>query len=218
MKGQVITNFITELPKKQAHLANHPGKQWTLHVDGVSKVSESGVGLIIQSPIGELMEQAIRFSFFAFNNEVEYEVFLAGLDLALVLATTKLEIRNDSQLIVRQIQREYEAKDKRIARYLAMVESHLEKLDGWVIQRVPREENGKADALVGISAILPIKEAVMLPVYLKIAPPITPKPMCNTSQTNLGLLLNIVKYLQIGEVPGEASAQTPNTSNTLHFN
>ena len=99
-----------------------------------------------------------------------------------------------------------------------MVESHLEKLDGWVIQRVPREENGKADALVGISAILPIKEAVMLPVYLKIAPPITPKPMCNTSQTNLGLLLNIVKYLQIGEVPGEASAQTPNTSNTLHFN
>ena len=99
-----------------------------------------------------------------------------------------------------------------------MVESHLEKLDGWVIRRVSREENGKIETLVGITAILPIKEAVMLPIYLKTAPLITLEPMCNTGQTDSGLLLNIVKYLQIGEVPGEASAQTPNTSNTLHFN
>ena len=46
------------------------------------------------------MEQAIRLSFSAFNNETEYEVVLVGLNLALVLAATKLEIRSDSQLIV----------------------------------------------------------------------------------------------------------------------
>ncbi|XP_034677777.1 uncharacterized protein LOC117908267 [Vitis riparia] len=50
----------------------------------------------------------------------EYEAVLAELDLALTLAATKLEIRNDSQLIIRQIQREYEAKDECMARYLAM--------------------------------------------------------------------------------------------------
>ncbi|KAL6315340.1 hypothetical protein AAG906_000441 [Vitis piasezkii] len=68
------------------------------------EVSGSGVGLILQSPTGELMEQAICLSFSASNNEVEYEVFLVELNLALVLATTKLEIRSDSQLIVGQIQ------------------------------------------------------------------------------------------------------------------
>lgn len=50
----------------------------------------------MQSPIGELIEQAIRLSFFAFNNETEYETILVRLDLALILVITKLEIKSDS--------------------------------------------------------------------------------------------------------------------------
>ncbi|RVW83256.1 hypothetical protein CK203_039612 [Vitis vinifera] len=80
-----------------------------------------------------------------------------------------------------------------------MVESRLEKLDEWVIRQVSCEENGKANTLARIVATLPIKEAVMLPVYLKVAPLITPERVCNTSQTNLGWMLNIVKYLRTGE-------------------
>ncbi|RVW53693.1 hypothetical protein CK203_069108 [Vitis vinifera] len=117
-----------ELPKKQAHLADRPGEQWwTLHVDRTSRVFRSRIGLILQSPTGEPMEKAIHLNFSATNNEVEYEVVLVGLDLALVLVATKLEIRNDSQLIFGQIQQEYEAKDERMTRFLTMVESRLEK-------------------------------------------------------------------------------------------
>ena len=68
-----------------------------------------------------------------------------------------------------------------MARYLAMVESHLEKLDEWVIRWVLREKNEKADILAGIAATLPIKEVVMLPIYLKAAPSITPEPIYNNS-------------------------------------
>ena len=42
------------------------------------------------------MEQVIRLSFSTSNNEVEYEVVLTGLNLALMLVAIKLEIRNDS--------------------------------------------------------------------------------------------------------------------------
>ena len=56
-------------------------------------MSRSGVGLVLQSPIGEL-------SFPTSNNEVKYEAMLAGLDLALMLVVIKLEIRSDSKLIV----------------------------------------------------------------------------------------------------------------------
>ena len=82
-----------------------------------------------------------------------------------------------------------------MACYLTMVESHLEKLDEWVVRRVPHEENGMANALAGIVTTIPIKEAVMLPVYNKVAPSITLEPVCNTSQTNSSWMLNIVKYL-----------------------
>ncbi|KAL6347401.1 hypothetical protein AAG906_018611 [Vitis piasezkii] len=100
-KGQIMADFTTELPKKQAHPTDHPGEQWwTLHADKMFRVSGFRVGLILQSPTGELMVRAIRLNFFANNNEAEYEVILARPNLILVLTAIKLEIRSDSQLIV----------------------------------------------------------------------------------------------------------------------
>ncbi|KAL6334073.1 hypothetical protein AAG906_001834 [Vitis piasezkii] len=63
---------------------------WTLRVDGASRSSGSGVGLLLQSPTREQLEQAIRLGFFASNNEAEYEAILSGLDLALALSVSRL--------------------------------------------------------------------------------------------------------------------------------
>ncbi|RVX23740.1 hypothetical protein CK203_000028 [Vitis vinifera] len=94
--------------------------------------------LILQSPTEELLEQAIRLGFLASNNEVEYEAILARLDLALTLATVKLKICSDSQLVIQQIRKEYEAKEERMARYLELVQDNLAKLGEWAVERVPR--------------------------------------------------------------------------------
>ena len=83
------------------------------------------------------MEQAIRLYFSTSNNEAEYEAVLARLDFAITLTTTRLEIRSDYQLIVGQIQKEYEEKDECMARYLAMVENCLKNLDEWIVRQVP---------------------------------------------------------------------------------
>ena len=84
-----MTNFITKLPQKLAHPIESFGKQWwTLHVDGTSRASDSGVGLILQSPTRKLVKQAIRLNFSISNSKVEYEAILAGLDLPLVLIET----------------------------------------------------------------------------------------------------------------------------------
>ena len=50
------------------------------------------------------------------------------LELTLILATLKVEIRNGSQLVVRQIQCEYEARVERMTHNLNSVESRLAKL------------------------------------------------------------------------------------------
>ena len=138
LKGQVMTDFIAELSQKLAHLVESPGEQWwTLHVDEASKASDFRISLILQSPTGELLEQAIRLYFSTSNNEAEYKAVLARLDFAITLTTTRLEIRSDYQLIIGQIQKEYKENDECMARYLAMVENCLKNLDEWIVRRVP---------------------------------------------------------------------------------
>lgn len=105
-------------------------------MDGASKASGSEIGLVLQSLTREQLEQAIQLGFPASNNEVEYEATLVGLDLALTLAATKLRIYNDSQLVIGQIQGEYEAKDKCMVRYLVQVQANLAKLSEWAVERV----------------------------------------------------------------------------------
>lgn len=80
-----------------------------------------------------------------------------------------------------------------MTRYLAIVEECLKKLDERIIRRVPQEENRSVDALVGITATLPINETIMLLIYLKVVPSITPEPVFNTSQAYSGWMLDIIK-------------------------
>ncbi|KAL6320688.1 hypothetical protein AAG906_008688 [Vitis piasezkii] len=98
IKGQVMANFIVE-------------RDGGLYTSMGPPTSGSGIDLLLQSPIGEHLEQAIWLGFPASNNEAEYEVILSGLNLALVLSTSKLEVCSDFQL-VGHIQEEYEVKDE----------------------------------------------------------------------------------------------------------
>lgn len=50
-------------------------------------------------------------NFKASNNEVEYEVLIASLDLARELGVEDIEVFSDSTLIVNQVIKEYQAKE-----------------------------------------------------------------------------------------------------------
>ena len=85
--------------------------------------------------------------------------------------------------------------------YKPATSSQLKELNKWIIKRVPQEENGKTNTLAEITASLLINGTIMLPIYLKVAPSITLGPICNIDQTDSGWILDIIKYLQIGDVP-----------------
>ena len=82
-----------------------------------------------------------------------------------------------------------------------MVEERLKKLDEWIIRRVLREKNRKVNVLARIVAILLINRTIMLPIYHKIAFSIIFGLVCSIEQTYSGWMLEIIKYLQIGDVP-----------------
>ena len=120
---------------------------WKLSVDGATNAQGSGVGLILTSPEGIDIEYALRFGFQASNNEAEYEVVIAGLNLAHSLEVDQLEVYNDSQLVVRQIEDTYEVKSGRMILYLKKVQDLLKKFVMVQVRHIPRAENSQADAL-----------------------------------------------------------------------
>ena len=176
-------------------------------VDGASRASGSGVGLLLQSPTGEHLEQSIRLGFLTSNNEAEYEVILSGLDLALTLSVSRLRVYSDSQLMVRHVKKEYEAKDARMTRYLTKVRDTLQRFTEWTIEKIRRTENGRANALTGIAASLSMKEVILLPIHVQVNPFVTEASTCNTIEASQadsqGWMEVIIKYLRTGTLPEE---------------
>ena len=131
IKGQVLADFVMEFtsaePAKDAQ-ATTDLSTWKLSVDGASNVQGNGAGLILTSPEGIDIEYALRFGFHTSNNEAEYEVVIAGLNLAHSLEVDQLEVYSDSQLVVRQIEDTYEAKSERMILYLQKVHDLLKNL------------------------------------------------------------------------------------------
>ena len=75
-----------------------------------------GIGLQLTSPTGERIEQAVRLGFSATNNESEYEAIVAGLELALAMGSNILSVQSDSQLVVEQVNAEFESRDPRMTK------------------------------------------------------------------------------------------------------
>ncbi|RVW19836.1 hypothetical protein CK203_116287 [Vitis vinifera] len=112
---------LTDQPLRNIlHKPNLTGRmlQWAIELSEFGIEFQPRLSMKGQSPIGEHLEQVIQLGFPASNNEAKYVVILSGLDLALALSVTKLRVYSDSQLVVRHVQEEYEAKDARMARYL----------------------------------------------------------------------------------------------------
>ena len=82
---------------------------WTLNIDGASIQTGAGIGLQLKSPFGDKIEQAIWLGFNAFNKESEYEAILAWLKLAAALSAGKLLVQSGSQLVVGQVNEEFES-------------------------------------------------------------------------------------------------------------
>ncbi|GKV35924.1 hypothetical protein SLEP1_g44125 [Rubroshorea leprosula] len=102
IRAQALIDFIVECtpchPNSNPKLSN-----WILYVDGASSSKSSGAGAFLVGPDGYRSEHALKFNFDATNNMAEYEALLLGLQLALELKVTAIQVYNDSQLVVNQV-------------------------------------------------------------------------------------------------------------------
>ena len=152
IQAQALSDFIAELTLPVSSTSdltrqNNEASEWILSVDGASNQQGSGAGVVLEGPGGILIEQSLKFSFKASNNQAEYEALIAGMLLAKEIGATQLAARSDSLLVTGQVNGEFTAKDPQLAKYLDYVKSLAAAFHTFRLTHVPREENSRADLL-----------------------------------------------------------------------
>ena len=94
----------------------------------------------------ELIRRSKRLGI-ATNNVAEYEGVLLALDLAETLGASDVEIRLDSELVVRQLNGQYKVKHPTLKPLFERTRDMMAAFDRVTVSHVPREENTLADEL-----------------------------------------------------------------------
>ena len=76
---------------------------------------------MLQSPKGDRLMYKVQLQYQTTNNEVEYEAFLKGLELAKSIEAKSILILGDSQLVMGQVNGTCEAKEEQMKKYLEKV-------------------------------------------------------------------------------------------------
>ena len=151
MKSQALSDFVAECNfsdnQENKPSPNFTEKAWTLFTDGSSTSQSGGAGIILTSPEGFKVQQAIKFLFPVTNNEAEYEALIAGIKLALHLEVKVIEIFSDSQLVVKQVVGEFKTLNERMLAYMQLSTRLLQSFVSWTINNIDRSVNHWADAL-----------------------------------------------------------------------
>ena len=100
-----------------------------MYTDGSATSGMGGVGVILFSPENDILKYGVQLKFLATNNEAEYEAVLTGLWVAKALGVRNLKLNSDSKLVTGQMNNEYEAKEDRMKRYLALTNQLISNFD-----------------------------------------------------------------------------------------
>jgi ribonuclease HI len=81
------------------------------------------------------------------NNVAEYTALIEGLKKAISLNVEEIEIRADSQLLIRQVLGQYKVKTPHIKELFVVVMGLLKNFKKYTAVHIPREENADADEM-----------------------------------------------------------------------
>ena len=103
-KSSSTLNFIAKVtPNQNEQDKVDEAQRWVINVDGSSTLYAGGIGIILKSPEGDKLKYAAHLQHRTTNNEVEYEAFFKGLELAKSLRVESVVVQGDSQLIINQV-------------------------------------------------------------------------------------------------------------------
>ena len=123
-----------------------------LRIDGASRGNPgpAGCGVVLEDTDGG-REEASRYLGRATNNAAEYEALLLGLRRAALRGYRQVEVRSDSELLVRQMTGEYRVKHPGLLARHAAVRRLLAGFEQVRFTHVNRSGNAEADRLANLA-------------------------------------------------------------------
>jgi len=132
-------------------------KYLDIYIDGASKGNpgHSGIGIIICQGT-EVLKNIWRYIGCQTNNVAEYMALIQALEEALMLRADAIVIHTDSELLYRQIKKEYKVKHPNILGLYNQVMHLFSAFKNVSVKHIARQNNRGADKL----ATKAIKEAL----------------------------------------------------------
>lgn len=121
----------------------------TLHFDGGTyprNPGHGGAGAVLHVEGGEPLAKSKYLGPRVSNNQAEYGGLILGLRAALELGVTHLRVYGDSQLIIRQMNEEYQCRHPGLVDLQREAQALVRRFRLCEFFWVPREENAAADA------------------------------------------------------------------------
>ena len=120
-----------------------------IYTDGGSRGNPgpAGAGAIIYDENRKVIAEISEFLGITTNNQAEYRAILAGIKKAVALQASEVEFYLDSELAVKQLNREYKVKNKDLAPLVLAVYNLTLSFTKISFTHIPRERNSEADRL-----------------------------------------------------------------------
>ncbi len=119
---------------------------WT---DGAARGNPgpAGIGALLKTPGGEVLSADSAYLGEATNNVAEYKALLLGLERALALGVKRIEVRADSELLIKQIKGQYRVRNPGLRPLYEAALKLLSRFEKSTLNHVRREHNAEADRL-----------------------------------------------------------------------
>ena len=120
-----------------------------LYTDGGARGNPgpAGAGAHLLDHAGNTVAELTEYLGETTNNQAEYRALLLALRKAKDLGATEIEVRADSELMVRQINGQYKVKNEALLPVYQEAKKCLLGFAKWTIKHIPREQNKQADLL-----------------------------------------------------------------------
>ncbi|MFC1641380.1 ribonuclease HI family protein [Myxococcota bacterium] len=138
------------------HQTSSPGAveavEAVLFSDGASRGNPgpAGIGAVLEMSAGQRTVEISEYIGLATNNVAEYRALLAGLERALELGIRRLEVRADSELMIRQLRGEYQVKSASLLPLFQHARRLMGRFQQVILLHVRRELNTRADELANV--------------------------------------------------------------------
>jgi len=128
-------------------------KRAVIFTDGTAKPNPgpAAIGVIMKDEQGRLIASISQPIGPATNNQAEYKAIIAALEGAIRLGVDQVDLRSDSELVVKQVKGQYRVKNASLKPLHQKIKQLQSQLQAFTIIHIPRQQNTEADSLANIA-------------------------------------------------------------------